>query len=203
MKAASRFKSALAGTALALAALLPAQGSAAVLYSTPWAGTPYGWQADVFVGAYVAPAIILGGPVEISSIAWWGNYGSFGSTADDLFTVSFNGATLAGTVTPVDVGSTNAPAYKYTLLLDRALLFSGGNVEIGIVNGAGDVDLEWFWLDAGADPGSVPDGVLASSIEIDGARQSTPIPEPGTLALFAGAGGAMLALRRRRVAQAR
>lgn len=202
MRIASRIQSALAAAALTIAAVAPLQASAAVLYSSPWVDTPYGWQADVYAGPYTATSVALGGPVEISSISWWGTYGTFGSTADDLFTVSFNGDALVGTVTPVSASAANVPAFKYTLLLDSTLLFAGGSVDISIVNGAGDVELEWFWLDAGTDPGSLPADFLPSSLVIEGERQATPVPEPGTLALFASAGGLLLALRRRRAGNA-
>lgn len=194
MPLASTLRTLLAGAALALAAL---PSSAAILYSSPWAGTPYGLQADVFVGP-ATTTVSLGGPVAIDSLSWWGTYGIAGSPADDLFTVTFNGNTLAGTVTAVDAATASVAAWLYTLTVQAPLLFGGGAVDIGIVNGAGDVELEWFWLDAGTDPGGIPTDILPSSLVIEGERQATPIPEPGTLALLAGAAGVWALLRRRR-----
>lgn len=197
MQSFFRLPSALAAATLALAAALPLQATAAVLYSNPWADTPYGLQADVFVGP-AATNVALGGPATVSGISWWGVYGMAGGLADDLFTVSFNGSTLAGTVSAISAAAANVPAYRYTLTLDEALLFGGGQVELAIVNGAGDVELEWFWLDAGSDPGGIPTDILPASLVIEGELQATPVPEPGVLTLFAGAGGAWMLLRRRR-----
>lgn len=202
MSIASRFHSLLAGAALALTLAVPMQASAAVLYSNPWEGTPWGWQADDGVGAWSTTAA-LSGPVTVSSISWWGYYGTAGSTADDLFTVSLDGNDLLGSVAASAVGTVQHPdlasefaVYRYTLALASALSYAGGVLEIGIVNGDGNSALEWFWLDAGTDPGSMPD-VLPSSLVIEGDRTVTEVPEPGSLALLLGAGG-LLALTRRR-----
>lgn len=203
MQCISFLKTGLAGIALAASALVPLQASADVLYNAAWVDTPYGWQSDLGSGAWTTTASV-GGPSTITSLSWWGYYAA-SAVANEVFAVTFGSTPLNGTLSALSAGTVNNPltgpvsVSVYTLLLDAPLAFAGGAVDVSILNSNGSVFLEWFWLDAGTDPGSLPNDILPSSLVIEGQRRTSSIPEPGTLAL-AGAAGAWLLLRRRRTA---
>jgi hypothetical protein len=190
----SSFKSLVAIAACACAGA----SSAAVLAGF----SPYG---DALNGVEVDDPILIGpftqafsapGGATLDKIVWWGyrlEEASGGPHADD-FTVKLGTVTQTGSLTTaVESVITNVDLIRYTLDVTDALLT---DTSLSIVSNG--LDFAWYWQAADASAFGNPDFRVAFNLL--GTVPTATTPEPGSLALVALAGLALLAAQRKRAA---
>lgn len=192
--------------------------SAAVLYEQQPSDGGDSYYAAPSVGQQLVDDFALTFTADVEQISWWGGYDGNIDAGDDSFRVrlygnvaasgsvlhEFNSASATRTAELL-VDSVQNAIYKYTFALPTPVQLGMGSYFLFVENlGSSD----WVWVtsatggnglwfrDAEGNNWLSFDQNLA--MQIEGSRVTTPVPEPGTLALLGLAGiGGLLARRRR------
>ncbi len=219
MKTMGSRKLVLSGALAATLMFGAGAAGAAVLYDQQPADGEISYYAAPSIGQQLADDFTLAFTSDITQVSWWGGYDGNLDAGDDGFRVRLYGD-VTGTgsvlheftsVSAVRTASTltdfvSNAIYKYTFSLPTAVQLGVGSYFLFVENlGSSD----WIWLTSATGDNSLVyrggdvDNWIAFdddlAFEIEGSRVTTPVSEPGTLALLGLAGlGGLLARRRRR-----
>ncbi len=201
--------------AATLFGVMASTANAAVLYSQPTSDGADAFFSNLGAGAQNADSFLLGGPVNVEALRWWGSYRS--TNVDDFVVRLFSdnsgvpGALLqeyAGLTVSKDgsglMDSRGGEVFQYEYDLPDFVL-SSGKYYLSVMNET--LNSEWLWSVGGSGDGvsffrgadgdawDVADSDLAFAVI--GTRQVHPVPEPESAALVMLAGVCMLLARRR------
>jgi hypothetical protein len=145
----------------------------------PVANALAGEQSDAAVPPLARPLVTFSSvAATVTSVRWWG-YDLAGLGGPDQFVVRINGTPLLGTVStlanPPEINP-GVDVLQYTLDLSAAFDLAAGASVLSVVNDSDSV--EWYWQGGAA-------AAPVMSFRVMGDPSSTPVPEPGALALVA------------------
>ncbi len=179
--------------AVALCAWAGASSAAVLAGFSPYGTALNGAEADTSTAAY-SQAFSAPSGATLDKIVWWGyrlNEAAGGPRADD-FTVQLGAVTQTGALTTaVESVISTVDLVRYTLDVTDTLLTA---TTLTIVSNA--LDFEWYWQSTDATVFGNPDYRVAFNLL--GSLPTGTTPEPGSLALVALAGLALLAAQRKR-----
>jgi hypothetical protein len=178
--------------AIALCASAGASSASLLAGFDPYTAAPNGVGADPANTAYTQVFTAPSG-ATLDKIVWWGyrQREDPPGTADD-FTVQLDAVTQIGTLTTLSYfGFGNADLVQYTLDVADTVLTA---TELTIVSNA--PSFEWYWQSA--DAATFADPGFRVAFNLLGTLPVATTPEPGSLALVALAGLALLVAQRRR-----
>jgi hypothetical protein len=180
--------------AAALCAWAGASGASVLVGFSPYTGGLNGAAADPSNTAYTQAFSAPSG-ATLDKIVWWGYRGftSPGGPYADDFTVNLGAVTQTGALTAdLEAVISGVDLIRYTLdVADAALTATALTI---VSNGP---DFEWNWQSTDGSALGNPDYRVAFRLEGTLPTGGTT-PEPGSLALVALAGLALLAVQRRR-----
>jgi hypothetical protein len=182
--------------AIALCACAGASSAAVLAGFSPYGVALNGAEADPSATAYTQAFSAPSG-ATLDKIVWWGyrlNATSPGGPYADDFTVQLGAVTQTGSLTTaVESVISTVDLVRYTLDVTDALLTA---TSLSIVSNG--LDFEWYWQATDASAFGNPDFRVAFNLL--GTLPTSTTPEPGSLALVALAGLALLAAQRKRAA---
>ncbi len=182
--------------AIALSACAGASSAAVLAGFSPYGVALNGAEADPSATAYTQAFTAPSG-ATLDKIVWWGyrlNPTTPGGPYADDFTVQLGAVTQTGTLTTaVESVISNVDLVRYTLDVTDALLTA---TALTIVSNG--LDFEWYWQST--DATVYPNADFRVAYNLLGTVPTATTPEPGSLALVALAGLALLAAQRQRAA---